>query len=155
MASPVVVRLEDFFTPEALAELERLSERYGVQAVYLFGSRADDGLARLRGETVSGEGSDLDVGVARLAPRLHPFERGGLHVELDDLFEPLDVDLVMLDEVDPLFRFEAIDGHRIWAADGERVDSWELVVMRRAPELLPIQRRLEEEFLGIPETSNE
>lgn len=33
--------------------LETLAERYGILAVYLFGSRAADGLAALAGEPVA------------------------------------------------------------------------------------------------------
>jgi predicted nucleotidyltransferase len=37
--------------------------RRGVDTLYLFGSRADDGQRVLAGEPVDGQGSDLDVGV--------------------------------------------------------------------------------------------
>lgn len=40
----------------------------GVLALYLFGSRADDGLRALGGVTVQGAGSDLDVGVVFASP---------------------------------------------------------------------------------------
>jgi Tetratricopeptide repeat len=54
-----------------LAELNRhdKTESFDLAAVYLFGSRADDGLRLLRREPVAREGSDFDVGVAR---RLRP-----------------------------------------------------------------------------------
>ena len=44
------------------------------------------------------------------------------------------------------------DGHRVAATDVTRADEYELVVMRRAAELLPIQRRLEEEMFGVSTT---
>src|SRR6476659_9537040 len=43
--------------------LDLLCRDFGLLAVYLFGSRKDDGLRRLAGEPVEREGSDLDVGV--------------------------------------------------------------------------------------------
>jgi predicted nucleotidyltransferase len=132
----------------AHAALNPLCERYGLLAVYLFGSRADDGLRRLRGEPVSREGSDLDIGVAFRDPGYDPRSLSLLQVDLEDLFSPLRIDLVPLQRVDALFQFAAIDGHRIAAPDPTAADRWELVVMSRAEELLPIQRQLDRERFG-------
>ena len=66
-----------------------------------------------------------------------------LQVAFEDLLASLRVDLVPLERVDALFQFQAIDGHRVYADDVGSVDRWELVVMRRAAELLPIQRQIE------------
>lgn len=102
--------------------LDPLCERYGLLAVYLFGSRADDGLRRLRGEPVSREGSDLDVGVAFRDPGYDPRSLSLLQVDLEDLFSPLRVDLVPLQRLDALFQFAAIDSHRIAASDPDAAD---------------------------------
>ena len=59
------------------------------------------------------------------------------------------MDLVPLASVDSLFQFRAIDGHRVFTADPERADRRELVVMRRAAELLPLQRAIERERFGV------
>lgn len=67
---------------------------------------------------------------------------------LEDVFAPLRVDVVPLDKVDPLFQFQAIDGHRIVETDRRRNIEFELGVMRLGAELLPIQRRLELERFG-------
>jgi predicted nucleotidyltransferase len=136
----------------ARADLEHLGERFGLAAVYLFGSRADDGLRLLRGEPVAREGSDLDVGVVFLDPGFDPRRLSLLQVGLEDLFAPLRVDLVPLQRVDPLFQFNAIEGHRVAAPDLLVADRWELVVMNRAEELLPIQRQLERERFGFSTT---
>jgi len=42
--------------------------RYGLTAVYLFGSRAADGKRTLDGDDVSAAGSDLDVGIVFADP---------------------------------------------------------------------------------------
>ncbi|HKI06326.1 MAG TPA: nucleotidyltransferase domain-containing protein [Thermoanaerobaculia bacterium] len=118
-------------------------------AVYLFGSRADDGLQLLKEEAVSGEGSDLDVGVVFKEPLRNPRILSRLQVDLEDIFEPLRVDLVPLQRVDALFQFSAIDGHRVATANPDDADRYELVVMNRAAELLPIQRRIEIERFGV------
>lgn len=48
---------------ERTKALDAVRDKYGLLAVYLFGSRADDGLRTLRGEAVEPEGSDLDIGI--------------------------------------------------------------------------------------------
>jgi len=120
---------------------------HGVLALYLFGSRADDGARVLQGEAVAGAGSDLDVGVVFAAPP-PALALTDLQLALDDVFAPLRVDLVPLQRVDGLFQFRAIDGHRVFAADEHEVDLFELGVMRHASELLPAQRAIERDLFG-------
>lgn len=134
--------------------LDRLCRDHGLLAVYLFGSRADDGLRLLAGEAVDAAGSDLDVGVAFRRPGDEmPFRvLAQLQIQFEDLFEPLRIDLVPLHRVDPIFQFNAIDGHRIAAPDSDAADFYELRVMREASELLPIQRQLEKDFFGVSTT---
>jgi predicted nucleotidyltransferase len=129
--------------------LDRLCREHGILAVYLFGSRADDGLRLLREEEVSREGSDLDVGIVLRGPLEDPRVLSRLQVEFEDIFEPLRVDLVPLQRVDALFQFSAIDGHRVIATDPDEADRYELMVMNRAAELLPIQRQIEIERFGV------
>lgn len=129
--------------------LERLCRDNGLLAVYLFGSRSDDGLKLLAGQPVSSEGSDLDIGVV-LSDRgldLHALVR--LDLAFVRVFEPLRVDLVPIHRVDPLFQVRIIDGHRIFAADSTEADLYELLVFRRAADILPRQREREIEFFGV------
>lgn len=132
--------------------LDRLCRDHGVLAVYLFGSRADDGLRLLQGEEVSREGSDLDLGVVFQAPAINFDRLASLQVGFEDVFAPLRVDLVPLNRVDALFQFAAVDGHRIVATDVDAADDYELRVMNRAAELLPIQRQIEIERFGVSTT---
>lgn len=136
------------------SELERAAREHGLLSVYLFGSRGDDGLALLEGRPVEAEGSDLDVGVVFRGREEPDFRRLALlQVALEDVFEPLRVDLVPLQRVDALFQFRAMDeGHRVLATDSDAADYYELYIMNRAEELLPIQRRLEEETFGVSTT---
>ena len=129
--------------------LEEICERFGLLAIYLFGSRADDGLCVLRGQAASRGGSDLDVGVVFLREDSDPLALLDLQVALEDVFEPLRLDLVPLQRLDALFAFAAIDGHRVAATDPNRADYYELGVMRQAAELLPLQRRLELDLFGV------
>jgi predicted nucleotidyltransferase len=132
--------------------LVQICAEFNLLAVYLFGSRRDDGLRRLEGEAVPGEGSDLDVGVVFRDARMDPRRLSLLQVRLEDLFGPLRVDLVPLQRADALFQFNAIDGHRVAAPDADAADRYELVIMSRAEELLPIQRELERERFGFSTT---
>jgi predicted nucleotidyltransferase len=130
-------------------QLEQLAVRHGLVAVYLFGSRAGDGLALLAGTSVEAEGSDLDVGIVTHPPSREWRDLADLQVCLEDVFAPLRVDLVPLHAVDALFQYRAIDGHRVAAPDATAANNWELEVMRRAAELLPIQRAIEIERFGV------
>ncbi|HEX9822579.1 MAG TPA: nucleotidyltransferase domain-containing protein [Methylomirabilota bacterium] len=129
-----------------------LCRRHGLLAVYLFGSRADDGRAKLAGRPVRGEGSDLDVGVVFDGPPSDHRRLARLQVALEEVFAPLRVDLVPLDRVDALLQFAAIDGHRLAVTDALRADRYELDVMRRAAELQPIERWIEHETFGVTTT---
>lgn len=133
------------------SKLEGVAREHGLLAVYLFGSRADDGQALLEGASVEGDGSDLDVGVVYRGREGPDFRRlASLQVELEEAFDPLRVDLVPLQRVDALFQFQAMDqGHRVLVTDSDAADYYELYVMNRAEELLPIQRRLEQETFGV------
>ena len=129
--------------------LERLCREQGLLAVYLFGSRADDGLRLLHGEPVQGEGSDLDIGIVFPDPGLDLRALVDLDLAFAEVFEPLRVDLVPIQRVDPLFQARIIDGHRIFVADSTQADLYELLVFRRAADLLPLQRARELELFGV------
>lgn len=135
------------------AALDRLCAEHGLLAIYVFGSRTDDGAQVLRGEDVQSDGSDLDVGIyfadAGLDGDTDLASLPRLQLELDEIFHPLSVDVVPLDRVDALFQFRAIDGIRVATPDSTVADFHELAVMRRAAELLPIQRAWERERFGV------
>lgn len=133
---------------ERRKQLERICREFDLLAVYLFGSQADAGVAYLDGVEPVRNHSDLDVGVVFRDPNFDPRRLTVLQVALEELLAPFRVDVVPLQRVDALFQFEAVDGHRVAAPDEEAADRYELVVMRRAAELLPIERRLEQDFLA-------
>ena len=72
---------------------------------------------------------------------------------IEDACAPLRIDLVPLQRVDALFQFAAIDGERVFAADVDQADLYELVVMRKAAELLPHQRAIERDRFGVSTSS--
>jgi predicted nucleotidyltransferase len=134
------------------AALERLGREHGLLAIYLFGSRADDGLRLLDGEAVARVGSDLDVGVVFLDSGFDLRALVKAQLQLEELFEPLRVDVVSLQRVDAIFQSHAVDGHRIFAADAQRTDLYELYVLARAGDLLHWERQRELELFGVSTT---
>ena len=129
--------------------MESLFRRHDIAAAYLFGSRANDGLRSLGGDAVEGSGSDLDVAVRFRSGLRDVLALSDLQLGLEDLFEPLRIDLVPLERVDALFQARAIDGHRIFAADSTEADLYELYILNRAADLLPHQRARERELFGV------
>ena len=132
-----------------LSTLEKQCRACGVLAVYLFGSQVSDGMRALADGDVDPGGSDLDVGVVFLGRDADVAALPLLQVAIEDACAPLRIDLVPLQRVDALFQFAAIDGERIFAADVDQADLYELVVMRKAAELLPIQRAIEHDRFGV------
>lgn len=133
-----------------MKDLEALCRDHGLLAIYLFGSREQDGARLLAGEAVDREGSDIDIAVVFAGPpRVDRLP--ALQVALEDIFAPLRVDLVPVQRTDALFEFRAIDGTRVATSDGHRANLYELTVMRRAAELLPIQAELDRDrFKAVP-----
>ena len=129
--------------------LEKPCRADGVLAVYLFGSRVSDGMRALAGGALDPARSDVDVGVVFLGRDAHVAALSSLQVAIEDACAPLRIDLVPLQRVDALFQFAAIDGERVFAADVDEADLYELVVMRKAAELLPHQRAIERDRFGV------
>jgi predicted nucleotidyltransferase len=116
------------------AEIERELRTLGagdsrILALYLFGSRGR------REET---EQSDVDVGVLwREEQTLRDvlLLEGGLEQRLG-----LKVDLVDAGRANAFLALDIIRGERIFCADPDRGDEFELYVMRRAGDLAPFER---------------
>lgn len=124
-------------------QLAELGERYEVEALYVFGSRAAEIARRVSGQTVSGQHpeADVDIGV-RPAPGHHlgVWERVRLAMELEDLLGARRVDLVVLPEADPFVAAEVVRGERLYARDEHAADEYDLYVLRRAGDLAPLER---------------
>ncbi len=131
---------------EALVQVCR---EHGLLAAYLFGSRAADGLRLLDGEAVAGAGSDLDIGIVVEHPGLDLDRLIAAELDLAEIFAPLRVDVVPVERVDSLFQLRIIEGHRIFVADSTAADLFELLVFRRAADVLPYQRQREMELYGV------
>jgi predicted nucleotidyltransferase len=100
-----------------------------ILAAYLFGSRGR------REET---EQSDVDVGVLfRQEESLHEI------LLLEDALEQrlgLPVDLIDAGKASAFLALDILRGERVFCADLDRCDEFELYVMRRAGDLAPFER---------------
>ncbi len=123
--------------------LAGLCGRYGVDALYAFGSRAAEAAARLQGACPpdSSPSSDLDLGVLpRPGTQLDAEGRARLTADLEAFFGVTRVDLVVLPEAPPFLALDVISGELLYAGDRDRVARYELEVLRRAGDLAPFER---------------
>jgi predicted nucleotidyltransferase len=116
--------------------------RFGVATLYVFGSRGREVLDWLHGRTgaISGE-SDVDVGVRPVSGRVWTLDdKVAMAIALEDLLGCGRVDLVVLAEADPFLAAEIIRGERLYAHDEYAADEYDLYVLRRAGDLIPLER---------------
>jgi uncharacterized protein len=140
------------------AQLARLVADSGVQEVYVFGSRAQEMAARFRGLSSeeapseeapsSGEESDVDVGVRpRRGVRLGASQRVALALALEELLGVDRVDLVVLPEAGAFLALAVISGELLYCENPRDQAEYELYVLRRAGDLLPLERERRDAIL--------
>ncbi|MDW7710734.1 MAG: nucleotidyltransferase domain-containing protein [Deferrisomatales bacterium] len=114
-----------------------------VAALYAFGSRAGEIFDWLGGriDKLAAGPADVDLG-ARPArgTRWGVDEKVRLAQSLEDLLGVGRVDLVVLSEADPFVAAEVVRGERLFALDNHDADEHELYVLRRAGDLVPLER---------------
>lgn len=123
--------------------LARVSGRYRLSVFYAFGSRAPEVAAFIRQKSDRLAKSDRDVDIAILPDIqvvLSAREKVEITLELEELFGVSRVDLVILPEADPFLAANAIRGERIYCEDEHRADEYELFILRRAGDLIPLER---------------
>jgi len=134
-------------------ELYRICEGYTILAVYLFGSMANEGVALLDNKlSVNLDPlADLDVGVVFLQAVSDPKERvklyKKLYSDLSDLFSPLSLDLVFLQETGVIFQSEAINGQLIYSRDDDQRTDYEERVIKFYQDWKPVYDQYTNEVL--------
>ena len=134
---------ETIHPPAKERELARISERYGLAAFYAFGSRAKEvaALIQLKSDSLVESNADIDIAVLPdFRNLLSAREKVEIVLELEDLFGVYRVDLVILPEADPFLAVNAIRGVRIYCNDDHRADEYDLYILRRAGDLIPLER---------------
>ena len=85
--------------------------------------------------------SDVDIGVfSRHQDRLSIREKVQLAMEIEDLLNAPRVDLVVIPEVDPFLAANVIRGERLYCMDEYEADEYELYLLRRAGDCIPLER---------------
>lgn len=139
---------------ERVQYLNALCVAYGVAALYVFGSRADEVYTWLNDPTLvlAAGPSDVDISV-----QLPPMTRWTVQQKvafaqlLEDFFGVNVVDLGVLNEVDPFLAANVIRGNRLYARSRYEADEYELYVLRRAGDLIPLARERMAFALRIPQ----
>lgn len=134
------------------AELKSIGNRYGIIALYAFGSRAGEVAGLVRGQLGIQEhpSSDLDIGVQpEPGKHLTVQEKVRLAAELEDLFGVNRVDLIVLPEADPFLALDVIRGELIYCSDYDEQAEYELYVLRRAGDLAHFARERWGQILGM------
>jgi len=129
---------------ERKRRLNQIAEKFGIDIIYAFGSHAKEVAECLKGER-SGLSisplSDVDVGVKPSSGTyLTVKEKVHLGMALEDLFSVNRVDLVVITEADPFLAANIIRGERIYCEDEYQADEYDLYILRRAGDLVPLER---------------
>lgn len=133
---------------EHAAALAGLCEQYGIEILYVFGSRGREVAEWLKGAVEVTPGP-LDVDLAVKPARvLEVFEKARLAVAFEDLLGVNRVDLVVLPEAGAFLAANAIRGERLYAQDEYLADEYDLYVLRRAGDLAPLERERQALILG-------
>jgi predicted nucleotidyltransferase len=126
-----------------LKELSKIADRFGLNEIYAFGSRAAEMASRVRGERGGAAGleSDVDIGVRPEAGRRFSVrEKVELAIALEDLFHVPRVDLVMITEAAPFLALDIIRGDLLYCRNQDEQAEFELYVLRRAGDLAYYER---------------
>jgi predicted nucleotidyltransferase len=135
--------------PVTFDRIQTVASAYDLSLIYLFGSQAISGNQYLQGfKVVPDEMSDLDIAVAfRNSPVLLMETYGHLYRDLGKIFDPFDIDLIFVHEVDILLQYEIIKGVRIYEGDESLADQFEERIMKLAGDLLVKKQIMNREIM--------
>ena len=126
-----------------IEKLTAIARRYAVADVYAFGSRSENLVLWLADKlpALSDIASDIDIAVMPTHKESWgPKKRVEMAIELEDLTGASRVDLVLLPEADPFLALDIIRGELLYTDDPDRQARYELFVLRRAGDLLPLKK---------------
>lgn len=120
--------------------LEKLCEQFSIDILYVFGSRSQEAARFVwEGHPMPDSPSDLDIGVLPARP-LTARQKVELMIALEDFFNVNRVDLVLFSEADPFLAANIVRGERLFTRDTCQADHYELYILRRAEDLIPLER---------------
>ena len=131
-------------------ELKQLAEKYDIQIIYAFGSRAREALNLVEGkiERLSKSVSDLDIGI-KPKRRLNIEEKVEITLALEEIFDVKRVDLVIIPEAPIFLALEIVKGELLYAKDLTYEAEYQLYIMRQAAELIHYERMKQKMILGF------
>ena len=124
-----------------------------IALAYLFGSQAKVGLSILNGQTATVEDplTDLDLGIVFKgdlpSPEELPKTYANLYNVLTDIFAPLNLDLVFLQEQHSVFQANVVTGICVYREDENFKSEYEENIMRRAADFRPVLEKYLDEHL--------
>jgi uncharacterized protein len=136
------------FLPDALAAL---AAEYGLLAIYVFGSRAEEVAARMAGSHMRAAHpeSDVDIGVEPQRGRaLSAQDRVRIMQRLEELLGVRGVDLVILPEANAFLAADVVRGELLLATDLDAEAEVQLYYLRRAGDLAPLLREQWRDTVG-------
>lgn len=128
-----------------------LATEYGLLAIYVFGSRAEEVAARVAGNPVAAahSESDVDVGVEPLRGRRYSAQdRVHMVQRLETLLDAGRVDLVILPEATAFLAADVVRGELLLTTDLDAEAEMQLYYLRRAADLVPLVREQWHEMVG-------
>jgi uncharacterized protein len=124
--------------------LNQIAERFELSAIYTFGSRAKEvaeWLACDHSKFSISPLSDVGIGVRPSSVKVLSInEKVYLAIALEDFLSVSRVDLVVIPEVDPFLAVNIVRGERLYCKDIYEADEYDLYILRRAGDLIPLER---------------
>ena len=135
--------------PGIKEKISQMSAKYGLQIIYVFGSRAKEALAVIEGrlDRFSSTPSDLDIGV-KPERALSVEEKVEIAIFFEDLFDLPRVDVVVLPEAPVSLAVEIVTGEILYSGDSTYEAEYQLYIMRMAADLLPYEKERQKMILG-------
>ncbi len=121
--------------------IRNVAEKYRLQLVYAFGSRAAEALDVIEGreEHLAATPSDLDIGV-KSEKKLSVEEKVEIAIFFEDIFDLSRVDVVVIDEAPVFLAFEIVTGELLYCQDEIFEANYQLYIMAQAADLKPYER---------------
>ena len=127
----------------------QVADKYGLQIIYAFGSRAKEAQELVEGriDRLSSTPSDLDIGIKPERP-LTVEEKVEIAIFFEDLFQLPRVDVVILPEAPVSLAVDIVLGEILYMKDSTYEAEYQLYIMRMAADLLPYEQAKQKMILG-------
>ncbi len=124
--------------------INQIAKKFELDIIYAFGSHAEEVAEWLKGNKRNlsiSPLSDVDIGIKPSSGRqLSVKDKVHLGMALEELLSVNRVDLVVITEVDPFLAANIIRGERAYCRDEYEADEYDLYILRRAGDLVPLER---------------